>query len=423
MKIRASFLSFLGLLFAGGVGLFLFFLTQGTSRETMVIKPQPTTPQAEANSEKEKPYSSPPNASAITDLPCERRDQRPFAIMYSGDPGAREYFANLSQADFVLEMPHRATHGQPRLMGLFQCQTPEIVGPMRSGRVDHISVANSFDAIYVPWGGSSIGKSLLKQGAVDHIDCNGEVYPGGFHPVCFRRDGPMSRLASASSSVPELIKQSEELGYLREWQGQGFSHQGDAQKKDRPNYAKVMVGFEAPNEVSYQYDSETNAYLRSFHGQVDRDYESGQQYAPKNLIVIRTEKSAWSTAINYSAQGLKDPWLGVDAQHRQNDSGQYPNMQLGDPWFDTKFEGEARFYFNGQEVIGTWKREKGSGNPFLFYDQEGEEIQFVSGQIWMHVLENYQTIAYQTTPPSAAISKEGNFPNQPENQKATTKEN
>jgi hypothetical protein len=216
----------------------------------------------------------------------------------------------------------------------------------------------------------------------------------------------MSHLASASSSVPELIKQSEELGYLREWQGEGFPHQGDAPRSERPDYAKVMVGFEWPNEVSYLYDPETNAYLRSFHGQVDSDYESGQQYAPKNLIVIQTEKSAWSTAINYTAQGLKDPWLGVDAQHRRNDNGQYPNMQLGDPWFDTKFEGPARFYFNGKEVVGSWKREKGSGQSFQFYDSQGKKVKFVPGQIWMHVLEDYRTINYQTNPTTPDPSTE-----------------
>lgn len=371
-------------------GAIAFFFISKNKKGPTIIEPESAKQRTDLI-----PYNEPANASKITGLACDNYNKRAFAVMYSGDEGARKYFANLSLADFVLEMPHRPMHGQPRLMGLFQCNLPTIVGPMRSGRTDHISVAGSLDAIYVPWGGSSVGKALLEKRVIDHIDCNGEVPPTGGYPACFRREGPMSTLDSASSNLLELIKVAETNGYRKESQTKGFFHQGDIPPEQRPAYARVRVKFQDPYGAEYLYDPESNSYLRSLFGAPDIDYETKKQYAPKNLITIITKKDAWLIDTDYKALGLQDPWDGIDEEHRLRDSGQYPNMQLGDPWFDEKYEGPAEFFFNGQQIEGTWKREKGMANPFKFYDEKGQEIHFAPGQIWMHVLEHSQTVSYE----------------------------
>ena len=185
--------------------------------------------------EKEKEVDKfvlPENASSITGLSCDNYNKRAFAVMYTDINHV--YFSGLTQADFVLEIPHRAMHEIPRIMGVFQCNLPELIGPMRSGRTDHISVAGSLDAIFVPWGGSSVGKQLLKKGVIDHIDCNGEVAPAGGYPACFRREGPMSHLSAASSNLLELIKVAQESGYRMESQTPAFPHQADLPLEQRP---------------------------------------------------------------------------------------------------------------------------------------------------------------------------------------------
>ncbi|MDA3779977.1 MAG: DUF3048 domain-containing protein, partial [Bacteroidales bacterium] len=360
--------------------------------------PEPLNIENDATNEKMSksgliPYEEPANASKITGLACNNYDKRAFAVMYSDIDHA--YSSGLTQADFVLEMPHRAVHDIPRIMGVFQCNTPEIVGPMRSGRTDHISVAGSLDAIFVPWGGSSVGKELLRKGVIDHIDCNGEVAPAG-GSACFRRQGPMSHLSSASSSVPELIKVARENDYRSESQTPTFLHQGNLPIEKRPEHGKVRVKYNKDGYIAeYLYDKQTNSYKRYLFGDPSIDYESKEQHAPKNLITIITKKDAWLTDTNYVAQGLQDPWDGIDAQHRKNDNGGYPNMQLGDPWFDTKYEGEAEFFLNGQHIEGPWKKEKGIDKPFQYFDEKGEEIHFVPGQIWMHVLSHTGGVSYE----------------------------
>ncbi len=370
--------------------------------------PEPKTITAQPNQErkdKSVPYNPPANASKITGLACENYTKRPFAVMYSGDAVARQWFSNLSLADFVLEMPHRAVHGDPRLMGVFQCNTPTIVGPMRSGRVDNISVAGSLDAIFVPWGGSSIAKGILKKGLIDHIDCNGEVAPSGSDgETCFRRqDISANSMIKASTSIPKLIALAEKVGYRKETTLKGYAHQGDLPLDQRPEYGRLRVKFGNENVgVEYLYDKATNSYLRWLDGKKDLDYATGKQYAPKNLITIITKKDTWLLDTDYKAQGLEDPWDGVDDAHSLNDSGGYPNMQLGDPWFDTKYEGEAKFFLNGIEIEGTWKREKGLENQFQFFDEDGIEIKFVPGQIWMHALGHDQKISYEESAQRAA---------------------
>lgn len=339
-------------------------------------------------------YDLPANASKITGLACDNYNKRPFAIMYSGDERARQYFANLSQADFVLEMPHRPMHGQPRLMGIFQCNTPEIVGPMRSGRIDHLSVADSFGAIFVPWGGSSVTKAFLGRKIIDHIDCNGEIAPSGGN-ACFRRSGPMTPLEKASTNVNKLIEVAKKAGYDTNSKMDGFNHQGEISRDKRPAHGRIVVKFQRPYRVTYEYDPRTNDYKRFIFGKPDIDFETKTQYAPKNIITIITKKESWYSEKDYTAAGLEDPWKGVDTYHRKNDNGQYPNMQLGDPWFDTKFEGEARIFMNGAEIKGTWKKEKGVAKGFKFYDKDGDEIYFVPGQIWMHVLGHDKHVSYE----------------------------
>ena len=381
-----------------------FFILSKKSRKAEPIVVDNTEQQKEVV----EPFEMKDGISPISGVECENWNRRPFAIMYSGDMDARRNFRALSQADFVLEMDHRPMHSQPRVMGVFQCATPTAMGPMRSGRTDHINVAASLDAIYVPWGGSSVGKNLLKKHVIDHIDCNGEVPPRGYAPAC-RKDAsllvsPLRSAGPAFSNLAGLIKIAKENNYDLTYKGKGFHHQNDLPRDQRPSYGRVIVKQAYPYRVVYQYDPETNSYKRFLvkkEGAIpkpDIDQATKEQYAPKNIITIITKKEAWKTDIDYKAQGVQDPWAGIDEEHKTRDNGQYPNFQLGDPWFDTKFEGPVRIFMNGQDIKGVWKKSKGVNEPFRFYDEKGEPIKFVPGQIWMHVLGHDKHVSYRTEP-------------------------
>ncbi len=342
------------------------------------------------------PYEEPANASPITGLACDNYNKRTFAIMYSGDSETRPYFSNITNADFVVEMPHRATHGGTRVMGVFGCSTPEQVGPMRSGRVEFASIADSLKSVFVSWGGDATVKSLMNRGLFDNFSCaDGGVNAGS--AACYRLDKsvvPLDLEDRAFTSVPALITAAGNQGYSSENTFEGFAHQGETAMENRPEYGRLTVGYDNPFRVHYEYNPETNSYERLFNDEEEYDFVTKERVAPKNIIIIQTKKDAFYLDTDYVAQGLLDPWDTIDETEVTNDDGAYPNFQLGDPWFDTVFEGTANFYMNGQEIIGTWKKAKGSGTPFEFYDANGEEIHFVPGQIWMQVTMNGKTVKW-----------------------------
>lgn len=340
------------------------------------------------------PYEAPENASPLTGLACDNYDKRSFAVMYSGSLDARQYWKNITKADFVLEMPHRM-HNEPRLMGFFQCNTPDAIGPMRSGRIDHMAVADAFGAVFTTWGKSIVAASAMNRGFVDNIEVgNGTASQDGTRAGFIDPNIRFSSANAAYADMNGMIKMSAEKGYTTENLFAGLRHQGEMPMEQRPDYGSVDVRFGGPQyRVEYQYDKETNSYKRFLGGEPRIDYETKEQIAPKNIIGIVTKRDAWLAEKDYAAEGLQDPWIGVPQE--KVESNQYPNMQLGDPWFDTVFEGEAEFYMNGQEINGIWKREKGEGTPFEFYDEQGNEIAFVPGQTWMHVLPHGQKVGYE----------------------------
>ncbi len=342
------------------------------------------------------PYEKPVNASPITGLACDNFNKRLFGVMYSGDIETRPYFSNITQADMVVEMPHRAIHDGTRVMGVFGCNAPTQIGPMRSGRVDFMNVANSIDAVFVLWGGDSVTKNLLDNKIMNSLTCaDGGVNAG--NAACYRLGTnivPLDMEDRAFTSMPELIKSAGEYGYSNQNTFKGFEHQGEIPKDQRLAYGDLTVGYDNPFRVHYEYNPETNAYERVFNGNEEFDFVTKERVSPKNVVVIQTKKDAFYTDTDYTSQGLRDPWAGIDDAHKKNDTGQYPNFQLGDPWFDTKNEGEARFYMNGKEIIGTWKKVRGDKEPFQFFDAKGQVIHFVPGQIWIQVVSNGKTIKW-----------------------------
>ncbi|MCK4635362.1 MAG: DUF3048 C-terminal domain-containing protein [Candidatus Moranbacteria bacterium] len=340
------------------------------------------------------PYDKPENASPITGLACDNYQKRSFGVMYSGSNDARPYWKNLDKADFVLEMPHRM-HNEPRLMGIFQCDVPNEIGPMRSGRIDHMSVADSLGAVFVTWGKSIVAKSAMDKEFADNLEVgNGTKSSDGTRAGYIDSSIKFYSANSAYADLNGIIGMSKDKGYSGDNIFEGFKHQGEIAMEERPDYGMVDVKFDTSSyRIKYQYDKETNSYKRFHKGEPSKDMISGEQYAPKNIIGIIAKRDSWLAEKDYVAEGLLDPWDGVPQE--KVESNQYPNMQLGDPWFDTKFEGDAKFYMNGQEYKGTWKREKGQNKPFKFYYEDGSEVHFVSGQIWMHVLPHGQKVGYE----------------------------
>lgn len=301
--------------------------------------------------------------SPISGLPCDNWNRRPIAVMQPSDVPARPA-AGFSSADMVVEMPV-ITASVTRLMGVYVCNDPEDVGSMRSSRHDFIHLAKGLDAIYVSWGGSHFAKEKLNEGVIDNLNCNND---GGKSAgqYCYRKevgkDGIVRGVDTGYAKFAKILEAAKDFGYRLENKFSGYRHGNEAPKEERPKGGHLRVAFAGPFAAEYDYDPETNSFLRTWGDAPDVDRNNKERVAPKNVIVLM-------------------------AQSEQIE-GQYNNVQLGDPWFDTGDSGDAYYYMNGKQSRGTWKKDKGSIDSKLqFFDESGNETAFVPGQMWVEVLE------------------------------------
>jgi len=340
------------------------------------------------------------NVSPISGLACDNWNRRAFAFMQPVDVQARPV-AGFSQADMIFEMPNPAEGiFVTRLMGVYLCDIPTEIGALRSARHDYINIAKGLDAVFVGWGGSAFAIKKLNDGVIDNIDCNGQ---GGKKApqCCFRKErtGLMRVEDTGYAKGEAILSCSKEFGYRSEGKFAGYPHRAEAAEADRPNGGHLRVGYPGVMKAEYDYDKSSNSYLRTWGGAPDTDRNNGQRIAPKNIVVMTAENEQIMADVDYKGRGVSDPWEGLPEGEKTgptNISGRYNNLQLGDPWFDTQDSGSARFFMDGREIDGTWKKSKASAEPKLtFYDSAGKEVQFVPGQIWVEVVIPGMAVEWQ----------------------------
>ncbi len=304
--------------------------------------------------------------SPFSGLACENWNRRPIAVMEAADVSVRPV-SGLSDADMVLEMP-AITASITRLMGVYVCNNPPEVGSIRSSRHDYIALAAGWDAIFVHWGGSHFAGDLLNEGVVDNLDLNGSF--GSKASECGFRKAGVPAPDNGFAKFDKLLECAEAREYRMENKFSGYPHQKEAPISERPEGGHLRVAFAGPYAAEYDYNKEANSYLRTWGKVADVDASNNKRIAPKNIAVLIA-----------SSEQIE---------------GQYNNVQIGDPQFDSVGEGDAYYYFNGKEMRGRWKKDKSSWSSKLYmYDERGEEVKFVPGQLWVEILEPGQALRWE----------------------------
>lgn len=291
--------------------------------------------------------------SLINGVGCDNAKRRPFAVMLAGDLEAWP-LSGISEADLVIEMPV-VTGGITRYMAVYVCNEPEDIGSIRSARHDFIPLAMGFDAIFAHWGGSHFALDKLNNKIMDNINAlylDGTVFyrkPGFFKP----HDG--------FTNIQRMEEYSERIGYRMESRFEGYRFYDDENPIDKNG--KLSISYPSVYEVEYEYSFEENSYLRSKGGKEDKDKSTSKQISAKNVVIMF-------------------------ATSRQIE-GQYNDM-------DIEGEGDAVVYQNGWEIKGKWKKNKTDMKSKLyFYNESGEEIKFIPGQIWIQVVQPNQEVKWE----------------------------
>ncbi len=358
------------------VGWFFFFRQTPKRELIQVTNPTSSIDNGPANTG---------NVSPISGLACDNWNKRAVAVMQPADVSARPA-AGFSDADIVFEMPV-FTNSNTRLMGVYLCNVPTDSGSMRSARHDYLPLAAGLDAVFVHWGYSKFAQTLLEQKIIDNIDC----LTTSFCPR-WPQTGIMKYEDTGHITSDSVFAAMKKYNYRTEGQFLGYPHQNELPSGDRPQGGTLRIAYPNPYDVTYAYDRDTNSYLRTWDKTADTDKNNGKRIAPKNIAVLTVEDEQIKLATDWAARGVKNPWDLVPKDEQAGldygGVGRYNNLNMGDPWFDTKDTGTAAYYLNGKEYRGTWKKDKSKlDSKLTFLNDDGTEVKFVPGQIWVEVVE------------------------------------
>ncbi len=296
--------------------------------------------------------------SGLPTLPA-RVLSRPVAVTIDNYwPGARPQRA-LGAASLLYET--LAEGGITRLMAVYLERQPPAVGPVRSTRVYFNEWADGLNAILVHAGGNS-----------DALDQLGRL-PGllsmnliGAPMYRWQQSGPPFFWRSTEhyaphnlyTSIPAALAQAKNHHFAV--QGHfpvAMAHKGMALPAARPPSGWITIAFSRyAYAVQYRYNPLTNRYKRFMGGLPHVDAVSGQQLAPRNVVVL-------------FAPVRPDP-----------DSTTIDSVLVA-----TQGQGRALMFQDGQVTTGAWQR-TGPGGTLHLLGGSGTPLALNPGQTWIEVV-------------------------------------
>ncbi len=315
--------------------------TKGSTQVTKVAKKEPTTV-----------------ASPLTGVQvAPELAKRPVTgIMIENSLDARPQ-SGLQDAGVIYEAI--AEGGITRFIALFQENTPQYIGPVRSLRPYYIDWATPFDAGIAHVGGSP--EALAQVRAPGQKDLDQFFNSGAYWRVDTR------------VSPHNLYTSFDKLDALNAAKGYTVSKFAPWPRSKKESPLKVpaakSINFNIASanfNVNYSYDAATNSYLRSVGGAphistVSAEDKTGQQLKPKVVIA------------------LVMPFSIIDGS--------------GHGGYTTDGSGTMFLFQDGGATKGTWTKPN-RGAMFSFKDPDGRELKLNPGQTLITALGSDTLVSY-----------------------------
>ena len=310
--------------------------------------------------------------------------KRPLGVMIENHMDARPQ-SGLSSADVICEAV--AEGGVTRFLAMYYCKDAKYIGPVRSARIYFVRLLQGYGdyPLYAHVGGANCNEetgSGCKNGA--KADALGEIRDLGWDAYCdlnqfgvpfpyYWRD--YERLPgrvtehTVYSSTAKLWKYAAEKRNLtnvdedgKKWNANftPWKFQDDAKTSKRGDVEKINLGFwnvfESDFAVEWNYNKETNSYVRTNGGELHIDKNTSKPLESKNIIIIFADES------------------------QANDG--YPGGHI---LYDIIGSGDGLVFQNGKAIEVTWKKLEAEDN-LRFYDEGNKEIEMVRGQVFVEIL-------------------------------------
>lgn len=272
-----------------------------------------------------------------------------YAVMIDNFNTARPQFG-LSAASLVYEAP--AEGGITRYLAIFSKDiAPSEIGPVRSARAYFLNWAKELGAIYVHVGGSPEALELAKNLGTNDLN---EFFKGSFFWRSNDRSAPHNVLTSGEKLTSYQSLKSENVLEFAPWQFK------DAATSTAAINSQINIKYSDGYNVYWQYQANTNSYLRYLDGNVHTD-AGGANITAKNIV------------IHLSSFAITDDKLRLE--------------------MSSALSGKALLCQDGVCSMGSFKKNSPSSRA-KYYNKNGDEFIFNAGTTWIEVVEDLKNIQY-----------------------------
>ncbi len=286
----------------------------------------------------------------------------PIAVMMDNNARARPQ-AGFSRASIVYQAP--SDYGTDRYMLIFQEQDSKLVGPVRSTRPYFVSWATEYRAGLAHFGGDGTALKYVAEidgrllFDVDALRGSGRAY---------WRDNSRRAPFNAYTTTERLWNEARRQG-APQHMVEGLTRRpfaDDMPADQRPTTGMISIPYRN-YPVRYEYDHDTNTYLRSVRGGPHRDALDNSRVTARNVIVQ-------FVTFTYGTGSRKGRVL-----------------------MDHIGTGRAVIFRDGLAIEGTWQKSSES-DLTRFLDETGQEITLVRGAIYIQVVRANADVTYKVGP-------------------------
>lgn len=296
----------------------------------------------------------------------------PLGVMIENHEEARPQ-SGISYADVTYEAV--AEGGITRTLDIFYCQDAPQIGPIRSARIYFLHELMQYgkNPLYAHVGGANADGPADALGAISDLGWDGyndlNQFSLGF-PTYWR---DYDRLGHTTATEHTMYSTTSKLWDVAKSRGitnvtkagawdanfVKYSFKDDPALAARPASQNIHIEFwgDAPYNVDWKYDRQTNVYLRNNGGVPHIDRDTNKQLSAKNVIILYMKQS-------HANDGYEN-----------NEHLLYQDIGTG----------KAVIFMDGKQITGMWKKASATGR-LLIYDANGDPITFTAGNQWFTIL-------------------------------------
>ncbi|RWZ57984.1 DUF3048 domain-containing protein [Halobacillus fulvus] len=309
---------------------------------------EPDQIEKEEEEEKEETPSAEEPAPAytypLTGEPSEEPvDHRVLSVMVNNHTKARPQ-SGLSQADVVYEV---LAEGQiTRFLALFHSELPDKIGPVRSAREYYFKLAGGYNAFYTYHGAAAHINDQVAASGIPFFD--GASYDN--NGWLFERSSERAAPHNSYFLSNGLNQVAEQKGYEQKVETASLPFAEEITEGTAVDQVTITYSNQPQEVVTFDYDAESERFLRSSDGKPSMDEANGERVAVENVFIVETE-------------------------HRIIDN-------VGRRAIDLDSGGKGYLLQKGSMKEVQWRNVDGRLLPY----EDGEALSFTPGQTWVNII-------------------------------------